>query len=315
MKILRLTIKVLLLAGTILTVGLKAENDNDQLYLQMEIVGRDGATLQSFNEEVRGGCYIAPGESCNGMFYLNSEGGAGMCFGSIYSDVIQSQQTQIVYEIVYNLTVVKDYNQYYLKGLLYSLTYGDDEIVKSGQKYVVNRRVELDSLTILPFLEVPGRRDMALQVTINGSKTNNSPVISANRLQINSVCYKDGKLAGKLSDRVQVDLRGIAYSAEFDLGRNKGENQILRYQVAARLSRDIYDIADPTECEVIFSRSCALRSFNQEDEVISSGLTFTSTISKTVVVNPGEKLKLIFPPESPPVQGIEIEDTLTIDPR
>ncbi|MBN1211137.1 MAG: hypothetical protein JXA92_01040 [candidate division Zixibacteria bacterium] len=279
------------------------------LYLQIRMLDENHENI--FSDDVTGGCFVKPGESCEGIYLSKSDGNTYTAFGDI-----NHNQHDVTFELIYSLTLFEEEDAFRVNASVYTINYepGTSKII-SGGKEAFNREIDLDRKYIFGKSRLPGGEEVFLELRAIGDR---APVSVFNgpacNLELKTTFLHEGRVYGSHISTQMFQNEPNVIPARFMLPReDDSDPEHLRYTVKIGFSEELKNITRPMECEITFHRMYMIDTLgNPEDNEFDIG--YFSSFVKEIELRPGKELKLIFPPDTPSIRGFDIEDTLIIKP-
>jgi hypothetical protein len=301
--------RIIVFAGLILSAVFSVKAADNYVYLQIKMLDENKENI--FSDNVVGGCFVGPGESCEGIYLVKSDGNTYAAFGDINHD-----QRDVVYELLYSLTVFEENSGIHVNGSVYTVNFrpGTDSIV-SGEKKEFNKDIELNRKYQFLGGYLPYGKKVYLEINATGGW---EPVSissgKASNLELKSTLLHDNRVYGSHAAAQMFQDEPNVFESRFQLpAKNDSHTEYMHYMVKIRFSEELNKITRPTDCRITFQRMYMIDTLKDvTDNRYDMG--YFSSFEKEIALSPGKELKIIFPPDTPSVRGFDIEDTLMIKP-
>ena len=183
-------IKILIISLSLFIVfgAVAAENP---LYLQIRLLDENNENI--FDDDVMGGCYVKPGESCEGIYLIKSDGNTYAAFGDI-----NHTQRSVTYELFYSLTVFEEEDEIRVDASVYTINYkpGTGKI-SSGEKEEFSRKINLDRKYIFAKSSLPDGDEIFLELEATGGWSSVTVFDgSASNLELKTTLLHEGRVYG-----------------------------------------------------------------------------------------------------------------------
>ncbi len=240
-----------------------------------------------------------------GIFYIG-ENQFG-CGGGIVNN-----EKEVLFEIPYSFNVIEYPNEIILNGVIFSMNYSDGNTIESGNKKLVNKSIEPDKEIYIPAGKMKNNRLYGLGILISDDKPKieeyDSPV------SVTSSMYYKGVNKG-VARNAKWSLDQIT---EFQTGtgfvNDQGYPGSMKYKIIISLSDTPTEKYDKLKTSLTIKRSYAIDTLYNKNEKFTDDLFFESKYSKDIILEHGKIFMLVIPPDTPPVHGFSVEDTLVFRP-
>jgi hypothetical protein len=290
----------------------------DLIYFQIEPMVGDKPALSESG--IVGGCYIGPGKTCDGLFYINDDG-SGVLVGSIINDLVSEPE----FELVYSITLTKEGGRDMLVGSAYAMELSPEGEILGGRRTEIRQYFTYGEEIVLaqPVGRLPGGENIFLQMSANTQKPKPVDKSGEHPITLISTQLVDNEQYSRATNSYHRPKSTYAFRAGFSSEEKNGACEMLRYDVEVRMDyREGYDSAtasgrsgQPVRGRLSFNRTYAIDTLNYPHASFTPDVTYVSKYTKDVDIVPGKMLKLVFPPDTPSVRGFDIEDTLIIVPQ
>jgi len=292
---------VSILACVALLVGsAPAADDSLQTYLEVSILEGHDFTYETSGAS--GSCCISYERACNGSYYVKGKE-SGINVGAIGFGGPKGAD----YELDYSLALTRGSDKDILVGALYSLQLSGGESVTGGRKIRVNSPVEYGQPDTIKVSESIG-----VEIRVVRHAPGQFERKSSGPLTLVSVQEYDGRVRSVASNSAPLS-KERSFQSGFNLP--SGDTlKTLEYRTTISFSEPLEGAVYPLQCVVTFKRMYLIDAQLLPGKRYEAKQAYVSNYSKSLTLQPGKISELIFPPDSPSVEGFEITDTLIISP-
>jgi hypothetical protein len=245
----------------------------------------------------------------NGGYYI-AENSCG-----ITADVAAYRESGMKFELLFNLRSITNDQGVWMSGSTYALNYFNGRQTGLGEKTSVEKKLPLGQKVLVCSYALEDGREVTLHVSASVECPPSSTDCGKNAVTLVSTVLNDGKVFSKSSSARRL----LAESMEFRPGLEATGAGVgspkLDYSVLVQIPGASRALKEATPCQVVFQRAYRITSLQMEKTDKQVAVNYTSKNTMDVVLEPGKELRLVFPPDTPPVEGFDIEDTLIIVPR
>jgi hypothetical protein len=298
--------KALVLLVSILLSSAAWGGSADNVYLYIELIEGDEPLLIG---SASGGCTVAPGGDCNGLFY-RGEDCSGMQVGGIINEDHEAD-----FELLFSSMVVPTDSGQDLIVSTYMMSLGADGTILEGKKSLYREAVEFGDQVVMPVGSFFGDDPIFLSIKVGNESDPPWGHQTGDTYQVQLISTNVGPaetITRRTSHRRQLSPR-LQFSSDFrDVAADKANHKSLRYHVQVYLE-GWQDGAPGSECTLRYKRQYLIdSSHTQGNQTYAINAKFQSEYERTVQISPDKMIKLVFPPDQPSVHGFDIEDTLVI---
>lgn len=302
---------LLLLAMTAIAGG------PERIYVR--VIPKLGNGSDMLDAGMTGGCYVRYGEECKGLFFFG-DNGSGMRMGTLRDEELQGKR----FEMLYSLTRTQKDNRDVLVGTVYAMQIDDKEDIISGKRTEFEQPIDPKDENVLA--HPVGKLDTGENVLLQIETSAAAPMAddSAGRFPVVLVStqLENGKQCSQVKNRDANFGNRFAFRGSFTRpGRNDSQEE-LQYQIAVQI-KSALDLAtwaataspgQTVDGQLDFQRQYAVNVTNKGGSPVLERMAYQSQYTKAITLVAGQKLTLVFPPDTPSVHGFNIEDTLIIAP-
>ena len=292
---------VFILVCVVLLVGSAlAAEDSLQTYLELQILEGHDFTYETSGAS--GSCCISYDRACNGSYYVKGSE-SGINVGSIGFGGPKGAD----YELDYSFALTRGDGQDNLRGMLYVLHLSGGEAVTGGRKIWINGPVEYGKRDTIQVSDTIG-----VEVRVVRHAPGQFERKISGPLTLVSVQEYDGKVRSVASESSPLSQER-SFQSNFSLP--SGDTlRTLEYRTTISFSEPLDEAEYPLQCVVTFKRTYLIDATLFPGNKFEAKQAYVSNYSKSVTLQPGKISELIFPPDSPSVEGFDITDTLIISP-
>ena len=286
---------VALLAGSA-----PAADDSVQTYLEVSIL--EGHNFIYETSGASGSCCISYERACNGSYYVKGKE-SGINVGGIGFGGPKGAD----YELDYSFALARGNGQDILTGTLYVLHLSGGEAVTDGRKIWINGPVEYGKPDTIQVSDTIG-----VEVKVVRHAPGQFERKISGPLTLVSVQEHDGEVRSVASNSSPLSPER-SFQSSFNLP--SGDTlKTLEYRTTISFSEPLEGAVYPLQCIVTFKRMYLIDAQLLPGKRYEAKQVYVSNYSKSLTLQPGKISELIFPPDSPSVEGFDITDTLIISP-
>ncbi len=276
-------------------------------YLRVNVSGEKG----SANPVCEGSLWfdITQEQNYSGVYYI-----AGNSCG-ITAETSRYQSSDLKFELVFNLLLSINDGGSWLAGATRALNYADSEQPGRAERTSIEKALPMGQEELVCSHKLPDGRQIYLRVELRSELPEDCADCGQSAVVLRSSYLRNGvKVSSGSAGR-----KFLAEAMEFQSGvgeiSNGADASEMKYIVMVSMPGALKALKERTECRITFQRAYQIRSRGGSGGEGESSVNYTSKNVKDVVLEPGKELRLVFPPDTPAVEGYAIEDTLIILPR
>jgi hypothetical protein len=157
-----------------------------------------------------------------------------------------------------------------------------------------------------------GRR-VVMQVTASTKGPDLQERLGDNEVTLISTQLLEGKQYSRALSGRKYFADGVQFLNHFNLPQ--ADKRELRMMYSAYVLGIPDSISGSTPCHLTFKRMYTMQPSGREQEGVVTPDNYSSQYFRDIVLEPGKEIRLIFPADTPSVQGFDIVDTLILAPR
>ncbi len=276
-------------------------------YLHVMVSGEKGAA----NQVCEGSLWfdITQEKNYGGVYYI-----AGNSCG-ITAEAARYQSSDLQFELVFNLLLSINDAGSWLAGTTRALNYADKNQAGRAERTSIEKALPLGQEELVCSHKLPDGRQINLKVELRTELPQDCSDCGQSAVVLKSTYLKNGvKVSSGTAGR-----KFLADAMEFQSGADEtgdgADASEMQYIVLISMPGAMKALKERTECKITFQRSYRIRSRGGSGGEGETSVNYTSKNVKDIVLEPGKELRLVFPPDTPAVEGYAIEDTLIILPR
>jgi hypothetical protein len=252
---------------------------------------------------------ITQEQNYSGVYYIT-----GSSCG-ITAETSRYQSSDLKFELVFNLLLSINDGGAWLAGATRALNYADNVQPGRAERTSIEKALPIGQEELVCSHKLPDGRQIYLKVELRTELPNDCADCGQSAVVLRSAYLKNGvKVSSGSSGRKFLTEAMEFQSGVGDIG-NAADASEMKYVVMISMPGALKALKERTECKITFQRAYQIRSRGGSGGEGESSVNYTSRNVKDIVLEPGKELRLVFPPDTPAVEGYAIEDTLIILPR
>jgi hypothetical protein len=256
------------------------------------------------------GFEIAPDRRYDGVYYV-ADSSCGITGG-----FSAAARGNLKFQLAFRLKVQVSDDGIWLSAATDALPFAHGREAGRGQRTSIEKQLLLDQKTSIGSYVLGDGREATVWVLASADCPPSIIDCAENAVTLVSTVSNRGKSFAKWSSAQKLLTESMQFftNPEMLVGVQT-DSASLAYQVQVQIPGGLGGMERPTPCQIVFQRVYRIsrgESRNSDKQVIVS---YASKNTKDIVLEPGKELRLVFPPDTPSVQGYDIEDTLIILPR
>ncbi len=298
--------KSLIVTALFMVLVVTSNASDDAIYMSIQF-HEGGESLMGGSAS--GGCTVAPGEACNGLFYRN-EDGSGIVMGPAMNSVQGAD-----FELLFSYQVEPTDRGLDLVVSTHMMTLDNDGAILQGRKTAYREPVRFGDQVEIPVGSIFGGDPVTLSIKVGTRSDPPWGHNGNNAYQVQLISTNIGPaetMSRQTSHRRQLSPR-LKFSSDFrDVAGDQANHKSLRYHVQVYLD-GWQEGAPSNDCVLRYKRQYLVDSSHSEgNQNYAINAKFQSEYERAVQLSPDKVIKLVFPPDQPSVHGFDIEDTLVI---
>lgn len=276
-------------------------------YLHVTVSGENGVA----NPVCEGSLWfdIAQEHNYGGVYYI-----AGNSCG-ITAETSRYQSNDLKFELVFNLLLSIHESGTWLAGATRALNYADKDQSGRAERTSIEKALPMGQEELVCSHKLPDGRQIYLKVELRSELPSDCADCGQSAVVLKSSYLKNGvKVSSGTSGRKFL-AEAMEFRSGVDESSSDGDPDEMKYIVLISMPGALKALKERTECTITFQRAYQIRSRGGSGGSGESSVNYTSKNTMDVVLEPGKELRLVFPPDTPAVEGYAIEDTLIILPR
>ncbi len=276
-------------------------------YLQIAVSGLNDAgnpvcpvslVYDISREQLLGGAYYIADSSCG-----------------ITADVAEFRGSGLKFEMTFNMKIQVNDQGTRLSGTAYALDYSDSRQMGGGERTSVEKGLIQGKKTLVCSFGLQDGRDAQLFATLLDDCPPGNADCEENAITLITSVSGEGKTFANETQSRKLLAESMAFRTEVETEGKDGKHFELQYATNVQIADGLRALREPTRCKVLFQRNYHIITAQAGATKGQSAVSYSSQNVQEVLLEPGKELRLVFPPDSPSVEGFDIEDTLVIVPR
>ena len=245
----------------------------------------------------------------NGVYYI-AQNSCG-----ITADAAGYRQGGMKFELVFNLRSMTNEQGTWLSGSSYALNYSEGKEAGRGEKTSVEKKLTLGQKALVCSYALEDGREVVMYVSTSVECPPSNADCGENAVKLVSTALSRSKAYSRASSVRKLLAESMEFRSALETAGVGDDSPKLDYQVLVQIPGAMKALKEATPCQVVFQRAYRITSRQKQGSGNQVAVNYTSKNTKDVVLEPGKELRLVFPPDTPSVDGFDIEDTLIIVPR
>lgn len=269
---------------------------------------------------------------------VEGDGSPEICHGSLWFDVTQEKQYGGVYyiaskacgitseasryqsddlkfELVFNLVFNSAGEQSWIGGATRALSYTDKDHPGRAERTSTEKAIEIGKKLLLASHSLADDRTVNLYAEIADELPADCADCGQSAVVLSSTFSRNGtKFSSNRSGRKFL-AEGMEFQSSIDAGIAGPGSPRMQYSVLVHMPGAMRALKERTTCQITLQRLYHIQSSGKGANDKDFSVSYNSKNTKEVILEPGKELRLVFPPDSPAVEGFDIEDTLIIVPK
>jgi hypothetical protein len=299
--------RVVLLMVLGLAVAAAAQEETPDVIHVLSQVVLDGES-DLFVGAASGGKAIEPGEYVDYVIW-GGDSTSGIRVGGLVNSA-----PGIRVEIPVSFTVVEQADRNLLYGRAWLMHLADSATITGGGRVSIRQPIRYDEPVLVRLGKLPDGIGISLNVTISRERISGHCATTTQPVQLVTVQYENGEMRSNHAAGRTAVAEPSPVKTWFSLPINDAASQVLTYEAEIRFSQDLEHLAGARSVDFSLIRTYTIDTLHYRLEETTPDVTYRSTYTRRLQLEPGAEYRIVIPPDTPSVRGFDIEDTLIVVP-